>query len=354
LAALVRDRPYLLLVLVTFAYALTEMTLNVAMPVYFAEILRLPGWVPGTVFVVNTVMIGGAQGLVVRGMTGRVRSRVMLTAIVFTASSFAVLLLAGALTRGLAVGVVLAAAVVYTLGELMFGPVIGALSAETAPEEFRGRFMAAGQLSWSLAGAVAPAVYTALLVRGALATSAALVPAPPVVGLDQADAVTRLAQAGLRVGALRERFDEAPFGTVLTQNPEQGIVVPPRGTVDLLVSKGVEMTQVPAEVVGRPQAEAAAVLTGRKLTLSPDVVTRNGFFAAGTVLAVTPEPGRQVRAGTPVVLTVASGRVPVPDVQGRSREQAVQALRDAGFSVRVELQYASGRADRVLDQTPVG
>ncbi len=200
---------------------------------------------------------------------------------------------------------------------------------------------------------VAIAVGTALLVRSALSTSDELVPAPPVVGLDQAEAVTTLAQKGLRVGALRERFDEAPFGTVLAQTPEQGIVVQPRGTVDLLVSKGVEVTQVPAEAVGRPQAEAEVVLAERKLTVAPEIVIREGFFAPGTVLAVTPEPGRQVRAGTPVVLTVASGRVPVPDVQGQSRDQAVQALRDAGFSVRVELQYAEGQADRVLDQSPV-
>ena len=61
--------------LAIFGYALTEMTLNVAMPVYFAELLGLPGWVPGAVFVINTVMIGLGQGLVVRSMTGAIRVR---------------------------------------------------------------------------------------------------------------------------------------------------------------------------------------------------------------------------------------------------------------------------------------
>ncbi|CAA9328154.1 MAG: Serine/threonine-protein kinase PknB [uncultured Frankineae bacterium] len=201
---------------------------------------------------------------------------------------------------------------------------------------------------------VAVSVGTAVLVRSALATSAELVPAPAVVGLDQADAVSALAQEGLRVGTLRGRFDEAPFGTVLAQTPEQGIVVPPRGTVDLLVSRGVEMTQVPVEAVGRPLAEAQAVLADRKLTVSSETVGRDGFFAPGTVLGVTPEPGRQVRAGTAVVLTVASGQVPVPDVQGQARDSAVAALQEAGFSVRVELQYAEGRPDVVVDQSPVG
>jgi serine/threonine-protein kinase len=201
---------------------------------------------------------------------------------------------------------------------------------------------------------VAVSVGTAVLVRSALATSAELVPAPAVVGLDQADAVTALAQEGLRVGTLRGRFDEAPFGTVLAQTPEQGIVVPPRGTVDLLVSRGVEMTQVPVEAVGRTLAEARAVLADRKLTVSSETVSRDGFFAPETVLGVTPEPGRQVRAGTAVVLTVASGRVLVPDVRGQPRDSAVAALQEAGFSVRVELQYADGAPDVVVDQSPVG
>ena len=83
--------------MVIFFYALAETTLNVAMPVYFVVTLGLPGWVPGTVFVINTVMIGVGQGLVVRAMTGTTRRRVLLVAIVFTAVSFVMLLAAGAL-----------------------------------------------------------------------------------------------------------------------------------------------------------------------------------------------------------------------------------------------------------------
>ena len=90
--------------MVIFFYALAETALNVAMPVYFVVTLDLPGWVPGTVFVINTVMIGIGQGLVVRAMTGRTRRRVLHTAIVFTVVSFVMLYAAGALT--VATGVV--------------------------------------------------------------------------------------------------------------------------------------------------------------------------------------------------------------------------------------------------------
>src|SRR3954471_2023330 len=92
------DRGYRMLMLVIFCYALTETTLNVTMPVYFVDTLGLPGWVPGTVFVINTVMIGVGQGLVVRAMTDVVRRRVLLTAITFSAISFVMLYAAHALS----------------------------------------------------------------------------------------------------------------------------------------------------------------------------------------------------------------------------------------------------------------
>ncbi|MET0524615.1 MAG: MFS transporter [Nocardioides sp.] len=164
-----RDRGYRWVVLATFGYALTEMTLNVAMPVYFADLLGLPAWVPGVVFVINTVMIGLGQGLVVRSRTGAIRVRVLLLAITFTAASFAMFYAADALTVGVGTVLVLCAAVVYTIGELVAGPVLGALSAEAAPDEHRGRYMSVVQLAWNLSGATAPLLYAALLDGGSLA-----------------------------------------------------------------------------------------------------------------------------------------------------------------------------------------
>ena len=197
-------------------------------------------------------------------------------------------------------------------------------------------------------------VGVALLVRGLASTaSTQLVPAPAVVGLDQREAVVALAQHGLRLGRVSEEFHDRPFGTVLSQSPDQGIVVPEGGAVDLVVSKGVEMTLVPAEVVGLPRREAEVLLADRKLTVG-ELVSRDGLYATGTVLAVTPEPGRQVRAGSAVTLTVASGRVAVPDVRGQTREAAVDAMQRAGFSVAIELRDDDGRPGQVLRQAPVG
>ncbi len=161
-----RDRGYRWLIGSNFGYAMTGMALNVAMPVYVVKMLGLPGWVSGSVFVVNTVMIGVGQGLVVQAMTGHTRSRLVVLAVGFTVASFLLLLAAGHLVAAAAIGVVLVAAAVYTLGEMTGGPVLSTLAAESAPVHLRGRFMATYQFSWNAASTVAPVLFAWLLDRG--------------------------------------------------------------------------------------------------------------------------------------------------------------------------------------------
>lgn len=166
-STVLRDRPYWLLWTVQLGYCLAMMVLNVAIPVYATTVLDLPGWVTGAVFTLNTVMVGLGQGLVVRAMTGARRWRVLVLTNVAFAASFVVLLGAGRTGVVLGVVVVLVGTVVYTAGELLGGPVLGALSAEAAPEHLRGRYLSLIQLAWNLASTVAPVTFAWLLDRGA-------------------------------------------------------------------------------------------------------------------------------------------------------------------------------------------
>lgn len=166
-ATVLRDREYRVLVLTQFAYTMAMMALNFAMPIYANETLDLPGWVTGAIFVINTVMIGFGQGLVVNGLTGVVRARALITANLAFAASFLIMLGADLTGYAVAIVVVLAAAVVYTMGELIGGPVYVALGAEAAPDHLRGRYLSLVQLTWGVAGAVAPVSFAWLLARGA-------------------------------------------------------------------------------------------------------------------------------------------------------------------------------------------
>ena len=219
----------------------------------------------------------------------------------------------------------------------------------------RGRGLAYAAFALLLLALV---VAVALLVRSALSTDTGLVTAPSLVGLDQREAALLLAQDGLRVGTIEQRSflqgdaAAAPFGRVLGQSPPAGILLAADGKVDLVVSAGVEQAVVPDQVVGLSREEAGVLLVERRLKVGPDVA-RNGNIPAGTVLAVSPPSGTQVPAETVVRLTVATGRVQVPDVRGQSRDAAVSGLQKAGFSVGVQPRESTGAVDRVLEQRPV-
>lgn len=177
------DSRYRLLVGTQVGYSLAMMVLNFALPVYAVTVLGLPGWLTGAVFVINTVLIGLGQGLVVLALTGRLRWRILVLTQVVFAVSWVLLLAASAVPAGPAIALVLLGSVVYTGGELLGGPVLGALAAEAAPAHLRGRYLALIQFAWNLAGAVAPVTFAWLLDRGASALWLALLACSAVAAL---------------------------------------------------------------------------------------------------------------------------------------------------------------------------
>ena len=125
-----RDRPYLLMVVTNYAYATSAMALNFAIPVYLTTIIGLPGWVAGVAFSINTVMIGLGQGLVVNAMAGSRRCNIVALGCVLSALSYGVFLSASWTSAALGVVIALIATVVFTGGELLAGPVLSALSTD--------------------------------------------------------------------------------------------------------------------------------------------------------------------------------------------------------------------------------
>ena len=232
-------------------------------------------------------------------------------------------------------------------------PVLAPAAVSAAAYEQRDRSAARG-VAYGLFGLLLIGIIVgiALLVKGLLGTDSGLVPTPELIGLSQREAVAAIDAAGLTVGDITERFDEKPFGTVLEQSPAGDILLRSGGSVSLVISKGVEMTIVPVEVVGLSREEAEVLLTERKLVIGA-VVERDGNVPAGTVLGISPQPGAQVPASSKVTLTVASGNIQVPDVRRKTVQEAAELLQRAGFSVGITPQADPGPPDIVLDQSPV-
>ncbi|MFB7784965.1 MFS transporter [Streptomyces vinaceus] len=161
------DRPFLALTAANFLTALGYAALSVLFPLYIATWLHGPDSLTGAAFTLNTALCAGI-GVLVAGRvrrSGARRTRSAALGALLFAAAFVGQIVLGTLRPGQSatLAALMAIVVVYTLGELVHSPSSGALSVSAAPEAVRGRYLATYQVSHSLATALAPSLFTALL-----------------------------------------------------------------------------------------------------------------------------------------------------------------------------------------------
>jgi serine/threonine-protein kinase len=98
------------------------------------------------------------------------------------------------------------------------------------------------------------------------------------------------------------------------------------------------------DVLRFPIEEAVRILhsAGLAVNRSPK---NTSTYPPGRVLAVSPRAGTLVPGGSTVSLTVSATSAEVPDVLGRTRSEAVAAIRAADLEPRVWKQAPSGGSD---------
>jgi serine/threonine-protein kinase len=142
---------------------------------------------------------------------------------------------------------------------------------------------------------------------------------PNVVGKQVDSARNTLVNSNLRVSVSEAFSDKVPVGMVISQNPEAGTTVKEQRTINLIVSKGTEVTVVP-DLRGLNRRDAELQLKNAGLTLgrvddqyAPDV-------PADGVISQNPRPPAQVNKGTPIDIVVSKGTSPrklvLPDFRG--------------------------------------
>lgn len=162
-AVALRDRDYRLVVGANLLYAVASLALTYAMPVYAVHVLALPGWLAGAVYIVNTVIVAFGQGIVVANMRGHVRRNIVIAGNVAFAAGFVIMAIAGRVSVSAAVVAVLLGTAVYTFGEVLCGPPLTTIAVDSRPAAVRGRYLGLYQVSWNVAGIVAPAGFAWLL-----------------------------------------------------------------------------------------------------------------------------------------------------------------------------------------------
>jgi beta-lactam-binding protein with PASTA domain len=200
----------------------------------------------------------------------------------------------------------------------------------------------------------------AVLVAGVGLAAVLLLPGtqkagvPTVVGADQANAEAKLRQDGFRVDTTLKTAEQ-PKGQVIGQDPSGGTRAKKGSTVTLTVSDGPEQVPVP-QVVGLTVSSARARL--QKAGLQPSEREENSdTVLKGKVISVSPAEGQKVDKGSSVTLVVSSGKpqADVPDVTGKSFDEAQSTLQAAGLKVtRKDKETAAKDPDIVLAQDPTG
>ncbi|MFL5662373.1 MAG: MFS transporter [Ktedonobacteraceae bacterium] len=159
---ILRDRAFLVLVAANVIFALCSLMLGIGVPVYVAVALRAPLWVIGVIMALSTALIAVFQTVVVRVLEPFRRTRVLILTGWLWCAWCSLLVLALLVPRAFLIPFLFIVTCVYALAELIHDPTSNALAADIGQESLRGRYLALFQLSWSVAGLIAPGLFAVL------------------------------------------------------------------------------------------------------------------------------------------------------------------------------------------------
>lgn len=180
---------------------------------------------------------------------------------------------------------------------------------------------------------------------------------PSTVGATQSEVAATLKPLGLSSIVVERRYSEdIEADRVIESIPAGGGRVDQGGVVKLIISKGPERYLIPA-VAGLTPEAAQAAITKFPLKLAPSIEVFDATIPKGFVISSSPAVGSEVKRDTTVTLTISKGieQVALANYLGKSGEQALNELTDAGFNVNTTYAFSETRlTGEVISQTPAG
>ncbi|MBW3537452.1 MAG: PASTA domain-containing protein, partial [Actinobacteria bacterium] len=168
---------------------------------------------------------------------------------------------------------------------------------------------------------------------------------PDLGGRTEAEALAMLEGAGLTVGERVTEYNDHPKGIVINWAP-QGVEAPKGTPVNLVVSDGPPPVTMP-ELAGKSADEAVERL--KELGLDPvREKVYSDTVAPGFVVRTSPRAGGEAPHGSKVTVYESLGPelVTVPDVEGKTVDQARAQLEGAGLRVGdIEGKQRRGRVE---------
>lgn len=178
---------------------------------------------------------------------------------------------------------------------------------------------------------------------------------PSITGGTQEAANTILMNNGLILGEVKEEFSETiPLGEIISQDPLVNTSVPQGSAVNIVISKGPEVTisKVPA-LVGKTEREAQALLESVKLQIGTVTKVPTGEEAlVGRIASQNIPADTELKQDSKINIEVYELKtVQIPtSLIGMKVSDAVKQLKSLGFVPTLEADTKNG--DLVLDLNP--
>lgn len=177
--------------------------------------------------------------------------------------------------------------------------------------------------------------------------------APDVVGMNVEDGEKLARREGLSWQQTSINHDSLPAGVIISQMPEADTSMQKGDSLLVTVSLG-PLTSTTPDMYGLSYEEAAQRLQERGFGTIMAVKTPSSL-PVGTVLAQKPAAGSTFTPGQSMELSISGGSTMVPDMLGRTGEEAAALLADnslvPGTPIYVETPDSS-QVGMVLAQTP--
>ena len=163
-------------------------------------------------------------------------------------------------------------------------------------------------------------------------TAPAEVRVPDLSNMNDAQARSALEAAGLKYRE-GENYasDTVAKGLFVSSDPAPGSYIEVGETVVVHFSSGKDLTTVP-DLTGKTTEEAAQILEAAGLSLGGTTSIDDASQKKDRIVSQEPVAGQKMAPGSKIKVNVASGFAVMPDVMGRSIDQAIAELNAAGIT----------------------
>lgn len=206
-------------------------------------------------------------------------------------------------------------------------------------------------------------IFFTLLIGGTLFffnqyTNVPVVDVPDIEGKSLVEARKLASDVGLNLNESEERVysEDIPEDHIVNQQPEAGARVKQSRPLNITVSKGAQLIEIP-NLVDNSLREALIKLENLSLSSGDIQYIFRLSEEPGTVINQIPAAGAEVESGSEVTLFVSRGErdisVRMPDLTGLEQDEAFEVIRNSGLNIGKVKVESSNRfsAGQVISQS---